>query len=556
MTYYDVILIHPPSIFDFRKKPFLPGFIDRTVPSSTPLFILPPIGMVSIASYLQEKGLKVKIINLGEKMLKEGKNLDVEHFLRGLKAHIYGIGLHWVVHSQGAIEIARICKRLHPDSLVILGGLTATCFSEEIVSNFKFVDCIVRGEAEIPFYSLVANYKHAREKIEAFKKTPNLTFLNKDGRIIKTPEINVCESLDDLNFTNIELIEPTPSLVLYQETWHLPISRGCLMNCATCGGSKYSYLKLLKRDRPAFRSPKKLFEDFSILDEMGIKSIFLFQDVRLGGKHYLEELFRIFKKSKWSNICAVGLELFYPATKEYLEKIKTSKIADNIALSISPESAVEWIRKIHGRAYSNETLLKTIIASKQLNMPIGIFFMISLGFESINTIKEMWSFWEQILALNNQISGDARIYVDFGPMILLDPGSLAFDNPDKYGYRIKFKNFMEHYKNLNLPHWKYWINYETVHFNTSDIANIIIDSSDALLRIERKLGLVTEKNYELQKLRIEFERVVLKKIDKIMQNPDPDERNQCIKELVEISKDPLLTWTYIVTEGCSSDNMD
>jgi hypothetical protein len=45
----DVILIHPPAIYDFREKAIFPGPIAYTVGGSGIQFIMPSIGMLSIA---------------------------------------------------------------------------------------------------------------------------------------------------------------------------------------------------------------------------------------------------------------------------------------------------------------------------------------------------------------------------------------------------------------------------------------------------------------------------------------------------------------------------
>ena len=122
---HDVILIHPPAICDFREKAIFYGPIALTVSESTDQFITPPVGMLSIADYLDRNGYKVLVDNIGERMI-TSKSLEPEKHIGGLSARVYGIGLHWCVHSQGAIEIAKLCKKLHPEAIVLLGGLTAT----------------------------------------------------------------------------------------------------------------------------------------------------------------------------------------------------------------------------------------------------------------------------------------------------------------------------------------------------------------------------------------------------------------------------------------------
>lgn len=548
--YFDVVLIHPPSFHDFRKRPILPGPIDRTVPIYTYLFIMFPVGMISMASFLDEKGVKVRVFNLAEKMLVE-KGFNVEEFISNTRAQVYAIGLHWSIHTEGAIEIAKICKTLHPDSVVVLGGLTATCFAEEIVQKFNFVDAVVRGEAETPLYELIKNLQKYNVS-DAFYSTPNLTFRNRDGEILSTEMCDVVSVLDDLDFVRLDLVEPIERTITSPMTgaklWNIPICRGCLLNCASCGGSKYSYKVLLNRDYPAFRSPRKIFEDFVRLDELRVKSVFLFQDPRIGGRAYLNDLFNAFKGAKWSNIKNVGIELFWPASRSYLMELKNSGIAENIGLSISPESGNDEVRKMHGRYYTTDDLLRTAENCMELGIPLGVFFMIALGFENYETLHETWILWEKLLAENIAGKRLGKLSVDFGPMILLDPGSPAFFHPEKHGYKLIFKKLEDYYRGLRYNHWKYWISYETLYMNRFNVGKAILDSWETLTTIRWKLGLITERDYELESMRIRFEKIVYNKIDEVL-SKKPEEVYELCKELVQISKDPLLTWSYIMTES-------
>lgn len=65
---YDLVLLHAPSVYDFRKNSLLAGPISDVVPSS-PVFEMYPIGLTSIGDYLERYGLKVKIINIANRML-------------------------------------------------------------------------------------------------------------------------------------------------------------------------------------------------------------------------------------------------------------------------------------------------------------------------------------------------------------------------------------------------------------------------------------------------------------------------------------------------------
>jgi len=545
---YDVVLIHPPSLYDFRREIWFPGPIARTVPNYTPVFMMFPIGLISIGAYLQDQGVKVKIFNLAEKMATD-KDFNAEQFLQGLDSKVYAIDLHWAIHSQGAIKVAEICKNYHPDSKIILGGLTATCFAEEIVSSFPFVDCVIRGEGEEPLFRLINNI----EKTDVLRQTPNLTFLDRERGIARTETLPVLDDIDSLDFTRLELVEPNArtltSPIFKTRLWNLPICRGCTLNCATCGGSSYSYKKLMNRYSPAFRSPKKLLEDFTILDKERVDSIFLFQDPRLGGEKYVRQLLDTLKGSRWSHIRNVGLELFYPADRSFIRYLSENKPAENVGLSISPESGVDSVRRVHGRNYSNGDLLRTCQYCRELNVPLGVFFMIGLGHETFKTMRQMWSIWKKIGSIEKKVKGRYRIFTDFGPMIFLDPGSLAFDYPERYGYKLKFKRFNDYYRAMRSPHWMHWISYETLDMRTLDLANSIIESSEKLLDIKKEHSMITEKEHKQGKLLVDLDRIFVSEFDEIMKIEDPDKRNKRIRELFEISKDPLLSLSYVLTQS-------
>ena len=118
--------------------------------------------MLSIAEYLERHGYSVRSMISGERMVLIPE-FDVEKYIGDLKAKVFAIELHWCVHSQGAIEIARLCKKLHPESMVLLGGLTSTVFHDEIVRKYEFVDAVIRGEAEKPFLWLMNALKEDQD---------------------------------------------------------------------------------------------------------------------------------------------------------------------------------------------------------------------------------------------------------------------------------------------------------------------------------------------------------------------------------------------------------
>ncbi|MEM2924582.1 MAG: radical SAM protein [Methanocellales archaeon] len=532
---FDVLFLHPPAIYDFRKKVLFPGGVARTVPFSTSQFLIIPIGLLSMAEYIERHGFKAKIYNIGEMMLAD-KYFEVGNFLKKKEAEIFAIDLHWCVHIQGALELAKLCKQLRPSSKVLLGGLTASCFHSEIIEKFKFIDYVIRGEGEEPLIKLL-NEKN-------LEKVPNLTYRSREGRVKINPMEKPCETLDGFDFTRLDLVEPRNLLIdrslggITKKWWCIPFCRGCIYNCVGCGASAYSYLKMFNRQRPAFRSPEKIAEDIEKLKQHGINLISIFQDPRMGGARYVEKLVSIFKREK-IDLDGMDMELFSPASEEYLKSL--SSIGVPLALTISPESGVESVRSAHGRKYSNSEILRTAELCQKYNIDLGIFFMLALGEETQDSLRQTWDFWEKFYQMNfnSHLKGKciSMVKPEFGFMLLLDPGSLAFDFPEEYGYRLFFKNAEDYFKAMSMPSWHLWLSYETKYLSRKEILMLILESLEKKLELEEKYQLFEHPSINaslvFERFKVKSWHAVAEKVDEILGTSQEAERLLELKEVLE-----------------------
>jgi B12-binding domain/radical SAM domain protein len=545
MVSYDVIFLHPPSFAEYGKKPWFPGPIARTVSILSPLFIMIPFGVLSIAEHLAKNGFRVKIVNLAEQML-SSPGSDISTAVRDLDARVFAIDLHWDVHSAGAIRTAEICKQLHPNASVILGGLTASHFNQEIMRSFPYVDGIVRGEAEEAMVALVDRLVKNRE----LGGVPNLTYLESDGRVRVNPQAKPRSDLDDYDYTDLSLIEPRNRLLHITlgsrrvQFWNLPVCRGCTLNCATCGGSQYADQRILLREKPAFRSPQRMVEDFQRLDEQGINYVFMFQDCRIGAKSYVERLLKSLHKEKWSKIENVTLELFTPADDEFIRRLASDRPADAIAMSFSPESGSESVRRAHGRNYDNQSILKTADKCAASSVPIDFNFMIGLGQESFESLEEMWVLWNRIMSRKTP---QFFTSVDFGPMVLLDPGSIAYEKPARFGYRMLYTTFNEIQERLSSPIWVDWINYETRYMKREQLVESIFKATEIWIQLYEKFELFDKERADDQKMKLRVEKEITREVQIALRIPDEKTRLEKLKELDQIYHDPLLSYSYALT---------
>ena len=98
----DIIFLHAPSVYDFRKKPIFYGPVSDVIPSS-PVFEMYPVGFMTISSHLEAAGFRTRIVNIAVQML-QSDSFDVERRIKGLDADVFAIDLHWMPHAHGAIE--------------------------------------------------------------------------------------------------------------------------------------------------------------------------------------------------------------------------------------------------------------------------------------------------------------------------------------------------------------------------------------------------------------------------------------------------------------------
>ncbi len=166
----DLILLHAPSVYDFRRKTILYGSIRDLIPSS-PIFEMYPIGFASIVEYLERNGYKVRVVNLANRMLNDD-NFNAEELIKRLEAPVFGIDLHWLVHAHGAIEIAKLVKRHHPKAKLIVVGLSATYFYRELL-QYPEIDYVLRGDStEEPLRLLMNCLKNGGEEAAVIPTPP------------------------------------------------------------------------------------------------------------------------------------------------------------------------------------------------------------------------------------------------------------------------------------------------------------------------------------------------------------------------------------------------
>ena len=116
------------------------------------------------------------------------------------------------------------------------------------------------------------------------------------------------------------------------------------------------------------------------------------------------------------------------------------------------------------------------------------------------------------------------MFHSFGPMILLDPGSPAFNFPDKHGYRIIFKNLKDYIDGLSLPSWHQWMSYETRFLNRDSIVRLIIDSIECSINLREKYGLYSKSDADRKRsYYVDANKKIIDMVNRVMSLHSEDE---------------------------------
>ncbi|MBA7675662.1 hypothetical protein ES703_83898 [subsurface metagenome] len=527
-------------MYDFRQKTILYGPVSDLIPPS-PVFEMYPIGFTSIAEYLERAGYQVRIVNLAVRMLND-KNFNAEKMIKRLRAPVFGIDLHWLVHAHGAIEVARMVKRCHPEAKVVFGGFSSSYFYRELL-EYPEIDYVLRGDStEEPLRQLMDCIMNGKQP----EGVPNLVWRDSRGKLRENPFSHVPTDIGDLMVGHYKRI--ARSVIRYRDLasyipfkgWsRYPIMavftcRGCLKNCVICGGSAAAFRNFYCRDKPVFRSPEMVIGDIKQIEHLSNGPIFILGDLCQAGEDYAYQVLHWLQKNKVKN--QFILELFSPASADLIHQMRLS--CPNFCLEISPESHDPEVRMASGRRYSNQALEQTI--NNALNAGCGrmdVFFMIGLPKQTPQSVMDTIDYCGYLL---EKFRGDKRLSLFIAPLSpFLDPGSLGFEHPERYGYRIRFRSLDEHRQALISPSWKYSLNYETEWMTHQQIADTAYEAILRLTRLKAKYGTISKQMAEIGEQRIRAASEMMHRIDAILAAGEQDKLSRLKAEIDRINSFPV-----------------
>ncbi len=223
--------------------------------------IMPPLGLASIAAYLEREGMTADIIDCYAHPDSDQKIREYMH-----RHHPAWVGFSCTTSSfLDAVRLAQIAKEICPEVRTVFGGPHVSALREQLLRDYPDVDVIVVGEGEETLRELmVAGF--ARRSTVA-----GVVYRGDDGVPLFSGSRGKGLELDSLPFPAYEKLEGFP------EIYKLPIfnypkapstscisSRGCPYACSYCDRSVFQRSFRFNSADYLYRHVKYLRERFGI----------------------------------------------------------------------------------------------------------------------------------------------------------------------------------------------------------------------------------------------------------------------------------------------------
>lgn len=229
------------------------------------------------------------------------KKLIVEN-LKKYQPDFIGLNCLFSGVFPDVLEFAKIIKQNSPDLEIAIGGIHATTFPKEILSNCKDIDYVAIGEGENSIVALAAYIQKRDEKI--LKSIKSFAYRDQDGVVQINNEKNYVEDLDALPLPAWDLINLQKfemNLDHYHNPKNLSIkykaaifsSRACPLACNFCD----MFLVMGKKHRK--KNIKTIVDEIEILHKDYGVNFFSFMDdqLTLNRSHIIDLCNEILKRN-------------------------------------------------------------------------------------------------------------------------------------------------------------------------------------------------------------------------------------------------------------------
>ncbi|MHB8779858.1 MAG: B12-binding domain-containing radical SAM protein [Candidatus Geothermincolia bacterium] len=469
------------------------------------------MALAHMGEYLDRNGVSSLVRNIAGEM-QEHPAFDVAEYLASESPLAFVLFLDRVEQVQGATEMARLCKHLHPNTAVICFGYAASFFSHSL-TELPEVDFVIRGDSpEEPLRMLM----DAMRGRVALADIPNLSYKSASG-VIENELEYVPASLEHLGDCYTFLLRSAfryggvsglrrqldPGLHPFTE---VQVARGCSGNCIICNKSRSTGEAHLGRRAVTLRNPNQVAHDVEVICGITAAQIHISGDLRVGGDEYACQTLEILSHLAPDN--TLVLHLCDVAGREYFEQI--ASCIPHFDLQLMLFSHDEELREFCGKKFSNEDLERNIT------------WAFESGCERFDLVLVMGLPGQAPESVIASIDYCGRLMRRFGPKLnpmlqtvapMLPPGTVIHENAPRLEYRLLAERLEDYRGAMLTPNWRDAMNYETRWMDRQLFTETSYNALLELNRLKARHGLVTHHRATWKERQIRNSLAILKHME-------------------------------------------
>jgi anaerobic magnesium-protoporphyrin IX monomethyl ester cyclase len=281
--------------------------------------------------------------------------------------------VNWVLDNAAEL------KRIAPNLPILCGGAHPTYHNGFIKE--KDIDMICVGEGD----DTIVEVAEAIASKQTCIKIHNLITKDHENNIIKNPLRAMITDLDSLPFPDRQLYRSKFKYFKNSPITSMIATRGCPYKCTFC--EIPSYMDMYETNKFYYRSPENIIAEVNALKEQGIQpNLLLFVDSTFNlNLKWTVDFFEKYKKNidiPFSCNIVAGM-----INEKLVEALGDTGLCHDIRFAV--EVGNEKLRKeVMGKKVSNEKMIWAASALKKKNIPIYVYLMFAVPFDSVEHTLE------------------------------------------------------------------------------------------------------------------------------------------------------------------------
>lgn len=349
---------------------------------------LPPLGLGYIASHLHEAGIDVEIIDCVNARL--GIN-EIHNLFREKEPEFIGIN----IFTQNYDIVKNIIENCPVSCTIIIGGQVVKSIYREILQwSVKNELVLIIGEGELILPSILS------------RRCEEAPVFNGNGKLVYIVDQKSKYFPSDLSFVRLNrafLHEEIISNHYRQKEAAIITSRGCMYNCAFCGGARSLNHDITIRQR----NPKDVMNEISEILELhpDVTCIRVLDDLFLRNAGNMTDAINIFNNFKNLNWRGMAHVLSFMKSFHLLGPLMDSGCRE---LFLGIESGSERIRKYINKVGSIEQIITVVTAILQAGIDVKGYFIYGFPNETQEDFEATYRLAVKLKKISSNTYGSFR----------------------------------------------------------------------------------------------------------------------------------------------------